>query len=727
MRLTLRTLLAYLDDILDPEDQRDLEQQIAASANAGDLIHRTRDAARRLRLGAPPAVGEGLEADPNIPAEYLDSTLSPEVVAEFEKVCLESDVNLAEVASCHHVLTMVLGEPAEVDPAMRDRMYELADNPHHEHRGSIMGGTAPESGDSSAAVQEPATAASDEVPDYLRPERSFATRFAVAALVLIVAGAGWFFTYGPDGLLRRDREVVENTPETDDDDEPNLPPDAGSPENPPDDDTTTDENGTATTPPDPNEASASTPNEVGEGLGNPLPEDGGEALELPDDLPVIEPVDESQPDADDGSAEGDDGTMVGEAGDGVEPTPDPTPPEATDPEIDDVNPIVDAGPPEVVPSGPLGAFVSVHQILLRYDGVNDRWNRLPKNSDVLPGDTLLALPTYRPEVDLMSGLRVELSNATRVVVDADELGTVLQLAYGRVVVTNTAAEPVVVTITIDDMPQVFELARLAAVAVEVQRQFVPGMPIGEVASPSMAIVYATGKSVVRIEPDGTRLPLEAPSQWQVSANGPGPIEAIAVEPEWLTGQKLEFLQQTASRSIEQAFDAERAARVQLLSFYENTKRSEERDLAARCALHVGQLTPFVLALSDSAQRANWEEHIEMLRLAIAASPELAAKVMQTVEQQRGTEEAEDLYEMIRGYTRAQLGSTPQALQTGVLQKLIGWLENDRLEYRVLAFHNLRQLTGKSLLFQPSGSPTARERSIRTWRERLEDNELIVDE
>src|SRR5688500_529848 len=125
MRLTLRTLLAYLDDVLDPADKEELGKKIESSEFAEELVHRTRDTMGRQRLSAPQVVAAGMGLDPNTVAEYLDNALPPDSMGDFERICLESDMHLAEVASCHHVLTMVLGQPADVDPAAKQRMYSI--------------------------------------------------------------------------------------------------------------------------------------------------------------------------------------------------------------------------------------------------------------------------------------------------------------------------------------------------------------------------------------------------------------------------------------------------------------------------------------------------------------------------------------------------------------------------------------------------------------------------
>jgi hypothetical protein len=123
--LTLRTLLAYLDDTLEASEVRTIGQKVAESDTAQELIDRIKNVTRRRRLTVPPSTGPGAKWDPNTVAEYLDNVLESEQVSELEDTCLKSDVHLAEVASCHQILTLVLGEPASVPPMAKQRMYGL--------------------------------------------------------------------------------------------------------------------------------------------------------------------------------------------------------------------------------------------------------------------------------------------------------------------------------------------------------------------------------------------------------------------------------------------------------------------------------------------------------------------------------------------------------------------------------------------------------------------------
>ena len=123
MRLTLRTLLAWLDDTLQPPQVKEIGGQVAGSPFAQELTERIHKVTRQRRLSVPGSSGpEGI--DPNLVASYLDNELDAETVADYEKKCLSHDVVLAEVASVHQILSL-LGHKVKVPAAARSRMYQL--------------------------------------------------------------------------------------------------------------------------------------------------------------------------------------------------------------------------------------------------------------------------------------------------------------------------------------------------------------------------------------------------------------------------------------------------------------------------------------------------------------------------------------------------------------------------------------------------------------------------
>ncbi|MCS6850997.1 MAG: hypothetical protein NZ700_07480 [Gemmataceae bacterium] len=126
MRLTLRTLLAYLDDTLEPAQAAVIGQKVAESETAQKLIERIKAVLHDRQLTVPPATGPEAKIDANTVAEYLDNELPSDKLADVEEICLNSDVHLAEVAACHQILTLFLGEPIQVPPTAYERMSRLA-------------------------------------------------------------------------------------------------------------------------------------------------------------------------------------------------------------------------------------------------------------------------------------------------------------------------------------------------------------------------------------------------------------------------------------------------------------------------------------------------------------------------------------------------------------------------------------------------------------------------
>jgi hypothetical protein len=175
-------------------------------------------------------------------AEYLEYRLGDERVPEFERICLDSEIHLAEVASCHQILTLVLGEPAEIDPHSRERMYALAAQadappvqtdsmrPAEAARSaashqvdSVRPPVAPLMGASAGAAASAPVApvppeppvvrrAKPEVPDYLRENRFRWWPLVAMVLVAATLTLGGLYFFGP-APFRQQVTALVATPE----------------------------------------------------------------------------------------------------------------------------------------------------------------------------------------------------------------------------------------------------------------------------------------------------------------------------------------------------------------------------------------------------------------------------------------------------------------------------------------------------------------------------------
>lgn len=207
MRLTLRTLLAWLDDTLPPAEVKEVGKQVSESPFAQELVDRINRVTRQRRLTIPGQSNTD-PTDANTVASYLDNELSPDQVAEYEKRCLTSDVHLAEVASAHQILSLI-GQKAKVPAEARQHMYKLV-------RGrEAMAADAPRPYTPPvAAAKEPAAAVIAPWDSPELNERSFLERYGaylgVGVLLSLLAWSAWSLAPGP--RKSEDSAVVVLTP-----------------------------------------------------------------------------------------------------------------------------------------------------------------------------------------------------------------------------------------------------------------------------------------------------------------------------------------------------------------------------------------------------------------------------------------------------------------------------------------------------------------------------------
>ena len=715
MRLTLRTMLAYLDGVLEPADAETLGRQIDESETATGIVNRINDVVRRLRLAAPRISGRGLGLDPNTVAEYLDNTLPGERVPDFEKVCLESDVHLAEVAACHQVLTLVLGAPAEISPEMRDRMYSLAARIKTEPTGEAAAVADPPAAEPPVVHQatgESLARRKPEIPDYLRETRT--RRFwpiAAAALVLVMLACVAVLAVGPQKLLAllSGDEPTTTAPATGatETDPAELNNEAGQPP-PPEVDATA-------APADPTEVAVDDhPNAIGT-----VPEDTADpsapildttSAPSPDeDAAPVEPagdVDLEEPPTPTGTAPG----AEMPADEDPEAPPAPTPDDLPNPATGDVPADSVAPMPETI-----GRLVSDISVLLRAQDDGD-WDRLPLRGTIAPGDRLLALPAFPATLTLGTGVNLDVLGASSVQLGPPDAEGLPQLVvqYGRAVLMPLGGDQPQVRLWAGADQGVLALADAdSTVAIDVALARSPGVdPELEPSVPLVAIYVVRGSIAWQQHRQGEPVQVAAPARIMA-----GVAEPVSEFPEWLAVDTSPLIERRAAEFVFEHLQQDREIRLTTaLKELVDHRRTEVQSLAVRCLAYLGEYAPLIAALHNDRQYASWNSQIESLQNAMARSPQDAAVVREALAVERG-DDGQVLYRLLWGYTTSQL-------EEYAAEQLVGYLDHEDLDVRVLSFWNLQAITGETNYYRPDHAPGKRQTAVARWREKLERGEIV---
>ena len=819
MRLTLRTLLAYMDGFLEGKESEEIGRKIEESKFATDLLHRLRDVMRRLRLGAPSVTERGANLDCNSVAEYLDNVLPADRVPEFEEVCLKSEMHLAEVASAHQILTMVLGEPAEIEPESRQRMYQLPEVAARADEERLAAAEAAKglSGDGSspalphdvhAGLPAPGTVRPKPVvPEYLRekPRRHLLPAAAAmfllgAAAMLVLLVTGQLDRGKPLGEFiyklqaRFSHNQVAEQQHNEGDRAGSLPSDAPAK-------TSGDAAPNVTKAADakPSESAASTGPAGGGGtaprrdtgaLPAPMPIAPEEHLPPPEPVPVkpernpdkapeaLRPFPEAPPEAAGPAtvertppAEGSGGVApatppgnpiiaaanppkaeiktVAPEKPAISPAPSPhvlpPPPKPLPPddgtaarpvkptEVARVDTLpkprpeapgpaggADAGPPPKggTPAGgkdksKVARFTSDGQdVLLRFDAAASQWRRVLPEDFLAANQAIMALPGYRSRIDVLDvGATLELQNATRVeIVKGGPQGPAgVEIAYGRVVVRPFAQAGTRLRVVAGSHDGTLTLANVeSAVGLEVTRVHEPGANPEKSLSHAVTKLYVARGSASWQEGENAAVqliaPVELPLEGAKADAAPAPVADM---PKWIATNTASELDESAGLVVSKALPAERSATLGLTELTED-RRKEVRYLAARCLGYLGQFESLTAALNDVDCRREWPDYFEQLTEAIVRGPEAAAGIRQSLEKQFPNEAAE-LYRLLWGYS-------DKNLEAGEDARLVRYLDHDALIFRVLAYANLKEITGRSYFYRPEYTAAKRMQAVQRWRQ-----------
>lgn len=733
MRLTLRTLLAYLDDILEPAQAKEIGAKLNESSLASSLVSRIREVMRRRRLTAPTLSGPGVGIDPNSVSEYLDNTLPPDGVADVEKICLESDVHLAEVAACHQILTLALGEPVEVPSQTRERMYALGPsaakiaiapfNGSANGAATLSTGTEELASEALADVLKQAESVArtgearsvrpagnrepesfqQSLPEYLKPRSPWKKILAyVAAAAVIAVWAVFAFQKSPlkSGKDSQGSAPVvaakspdgEQTPGPDEEGTDSAVAqtrthelDAVGPEHDP--------VNLATRTPAPGESSSSFPSEA------PSPPSTRETASI--DLPPPEEPEEGAPPFRRKPAD-------------KPPLPIDVPDEdeTEEPKTGSEKPGVE-NPPAVLPQAAPVKYVSSEGVTLHFVRREQRWFVLPRRALVHPGDDLAVPEPFECVLEFEDGrglVTIPGRTAIRWVGPTESLVALIELRRGQLVLrAPTAAsgnsEPLTTGVAIAGELWQFILEPGSLCGIEMT----PNEPTKfeqelQKDDYSGGIYVGSGKVTV-IDPAGKKSPMTGPAWIKLPATGKNP--PLITLPKWMGTQSLTSTEKQYARLFEKKFIIDEAVDLSLPAVADNTNPILSR-LATEALGLIDAYGPLINILKrtkhDEARRAA----ISALRTWLPRNVENREALQTELAQLYPPEEASVVYRLLWGFDQADARNRETSLQ------LLKWMESADTSICELAFSHVYRLTGKTHDYRASNKPLQRSQSVRHW-------------
>ncbi len=777
MRLTLRTLLAYLDDLLEPSQAKELGAKIQESEVASELVSKIRDVIRKRRLTAPVVSGPGCDLDANLVAEYLDNTLSAEGVTDLERICLESDVHLAEVAASHQILTLVLGEPVDIGPLSRERMYALGEAARTTTPApvatTIAGQSAtvamkpiapavPAAGLSPAvkpvagsrlssstppAAESPIERRTEEpfdrtIPDYLKAPPLWKRALPLAIALLVIVWLGVLFTDHEMVRSLIGGKATSTAPEQVAEAVTNAAPQAAAKpavaapqvevaanqapqqlvaENPAEQPEMTEleapgEQVAAVTRPGTNEPQSARPS-----IDPPPPADADEAVAPARPTPATKSG--TPADDEDASPFKAPGKAVARADTNAAKTKAKSP-TAVKPAAPEVAPVVRSHPAQ---------YVSPDGIVLHYDADRAGWYQLPHRSHVFADDALAVPEPFDAQIQMgreKHRLTVMGPAVVGVTDPMKDLPMGINLLRGRIILQPAeAAEaaagapaPVKLLLSIQGATWQLELADPATrCGIEVMPREPRQLEEDFATHGWSGNLYVWSGTVKLTSAEGQEQTLTAPDSLVLATDPNNPQAASANSkdlPNW--DRRLSTIAQKNARLFADEFQAdELSAHDALLGLVDSRVYALSR-LAVSCLGLVGDYEMMLEVLDRNEHHESRVAAIHCLRTWVNEDPENRVKLKAAIAAKFYPEEVDVVYRLIWGYQEQDARSK----QTS--EQLVDWLEHDRLAVRELAWYYIKSLTNRKLeVFDARGTPMHINAAVQKIRRILEKDGTLL--
>ena len=394
-------------------------------------------------------------------------------------------------------------------------------------------------------------------------------------------------------------------------------------------------------------------------------------------------------------------------------------PAVDDPAASKPLPVVPA--PPVAPPLPrepieVGRFLSDDQVLAHWSEADRSWLRLPSRSVLLSGQQLVALPVFRPQIALASGVQVTFVGESSAALPepTPDGPSRLAIEYGRIMAVTVGAAGAQVELDLAGVRGLLTLVDAdSAVAISV-KQFLPPGANPEEGSPLPVVeIFNTFGRVTWDEAGGSHVEIPAGHVRIYAGVDPPDTYGPFAPPEWIDARNLREIERQSAATLDRALVEDKPLSLSLVEALEQP-RIEIRSLAARCLVPLGEFEPLLKELNDPQQYSYWVHGFASLREAMQRGDHLEIK--EVLERTRPVE-AGDLYRLLQGFS-------PEQLAKGDAGTLVRYLESEQMDIRVLAFQNLYAITGAMEFYRPEKRPEGSRSSIQNWKNRLAKGTIV---
>jgi hypothetical protein len=743
MRLTLRTLLAYRDGVLSTADHADLHRRIQQSPDASNLLRRIEELTSSSDTLSPKLESTGL-AGPNVIAEYLDDALTSTRVAELERLFLEYNEHLCELAHCHQLLAEAMHTQVVVPKALEQLALQLVNPskraeirsqlltqsrklpkqvlvaeviepsqsaavPVHTAVNPALPSQANNDGAQTnlhAAPVAPAGGASqqaglnlegasltNEVPEYLLGARKFRWQIpgailALAAILLLLVR----LSIGPfDNLRALMVDGGENVENAGGNAKPNGP-DKPAGEKAEDSEFKNTEQGNSN---DSSKSDSSNENQANNGSQSSV-----------NDKPTDNAVDQATtPSATDASSKSSDNAVA---------TPDKAAP---------ANPAVEPAPELNWVWKPADANESQSAVLFNpgsalslIDSVNQPFNK----------GTLIVTPVSRTTFEV-GPWKWQAIGSSVLNVDTKENQLQIKTSLCRAIVSGSLDGQTLLLSTPAGDYEIQLLDKAAWFSIEVNYRAVAKGSVVEPNAYAPTLVIIVGPAAATANPELMRIRSLADGQIaKITSAGQGiavvkagQMESFALQspPMWYRRGRLgRAIDQLGMAEFHSALTASTEPVDATLRKLASDVRPEVAALAMQTSLLLGDWQPWSAELLDNDRmRIHWNNSIELARQLLAAEPAAAQRLLPDMQSKFGAD-AEKMIELTAGIREDS--QNPDGLA-----RLVKGLDiNNPLPIRVLTAFELKYLTGEDFSYQPHAPLRA---SVQQWRSKLASGKISL--